>query len=77
MAMNYLTTKQAAERLGVAVRTMQKWIVKGYFPNVEKLDPYAERPAYRIPEADEDLAYGIGLIVFLIIWIAFGPEIVP
>lgn len=45
------TTSQAAERLGVSVVTINKWIDRGYLPHAYKLSQGAKSP-YRIPEAD-------------------------
>ena len=47
-----LSTAEAAQRLGVTPQTVIKWIKRGSFPNVFKLNPDAIRPTYRIPISD-------------------------
>jgi len=47
-----LSTKEAAQRLGVTHRTIVKWIKKGSFPNAYKLNPDGLRSPYRIPISD-------------------------
>ena len=46
-----LSVKEAAERLGVSHRAIQRWINRGYFPGAYKLSPASNSP-YRIPESD-------------------------
>ena len=47
-----LSTKQAAERLGVTPRTIVFWIGRDTFPNAYKLNPDAPKSPYRIPVSD-------------------------
>ena len=48
-----LTTKQAAEVLGVSARTIQAWHEKGEFPHAYKLNPSNKRNSpLRIPRLD-------------------------
>ena len=49
-----LTTKQAAEVLGVSARTIQAWHEKGEFPHAYKLNPDARNSPLRIPRSDVD-----------------------
>ena len=44
-----LSTTMAAERLGVNVRTIQRWVRAGKFAGAFALDPDATRPTYLIP----------------------------
>ena len=48
-----LSAQEAAERLGVSVRTIQNWIDAGVaFPNAYKLNPHLSNSPYRIPVTD-------------------------
>jgi len=47
-----LTTKEAADRLGVTQRAIQKWIKQGYFPGVYRVNPHSDYSHYRIPDED-------------------------
>lgn len=47
-----LSTREAAERLGVTQQSIARWIKQGAFPNVFRLNPDAKRPTYRIPISD-------------------------
>lgn len=52
MSVNFLTAKDAAERLGVKPITIRVWLGKGLFPNakLENMPPFGE--VWRIPESD-------------------------
>jgi predicted DNA-binding transcriptional regulator AlpA len=55
-----LTTKEAAQELGVSQSTIQKWYAHGAFPDAYKLNPASNRPnsPLRIPRADiESIRY--------------------
>ena len=55
MHIDTITTNQAAQMLGVSLRTVQMWIKKGVFPTAYKLHPgNPHNSAYRIPRADVD-----------------------
>jgi excisionase family DNA binding protein len=47
-----LNTSDVAERLGVDVRTVQRWIAAGRFPGAYRVDPQGSRSPYLIPEND-------------------------
>jgi excisionase family DNA binding protein len=49
--MTYLTTKQAAERLGVGESTARLWCKQGRFPGAFE-QPTLRGPVWQIPEAD-------------------------
>jgi excisionase family DNA binding protein len=46
------SAREAAERLGTNRRVVLRWIKKGRFPNVYKLDPFGVTSPYQIPESD-------------------------
>lgn len=46
------TVAETADELGVSRRTVQLWVVKGYFPNAFPINPNAKRKEFRIPRAD-------------------------
>lgn len=48
----YLTVQEAAERLQVSARTVQRWIRRGTFPHAEKLNPDLSNSPFRIPVQD-------------------------
>ena len=53
--MKLLSTKEAAERLGVSERTVQRWCKQGRIRAVEKLVPRPQgggRKAFFIPEEE-------------------------
>lgn len=52
MADKTLTVTEAADRLQVTTRAVQKWIAAGSFPNAYKLNPDLSNSPYRIPESD-------------------------
>lgn len=45
------STKDAAERLGVTQRTIQRWYDLGEFPNARPKSPFPRSPV-EIPESD-------------------------
>lgn len=49
---NTLRVKEAAKMLGVAVRTVQLWVLAGYFPGAFKLNPMVKNSPLRIPRVD-------------------------
>ena len=65
MAKQYIGTKEAAKRKGVAQRTVQQWLQRGQLPGafvvgnswaipVDVLDAYEPAPVGRPPERDSD-----------------------
>ncbi len=46
-----LSTREVAKRFKVDLTTVQKWALKGHFPNAHKAGPGRTSP-YRIPEQD-------------------------
>jgi len=51
MSNQYLTPNQAAKRIGVAGKTIRRWIHEGEFPNAYRLSSRPKSP-YRIPIED-------------------------
>jgi len=49
---NLLTTKEAADMLGVSDQTVINWIKDGVFPNAYKLNPKKSNSPIRIPKGD-------------------------
>ena len=47
-----LTVKQAAGRLGVSPKTVNKWINAGHFPGAAKMNPLRPKSSYLIPVED-------------------------
>ncbi|MFQ5614747.1 MAG: helix-turn-helix transcriptional regulator [Anaerolineae bacterium] len=52
MSDKVLTSAQAAARLGVTPRTIQRWVAAGVFPNAFKLDPGFIKSPFIIPVED-------------------------
>lgn len=46
---NYISTSEAAERLGVTQRTIARWVSKGCFPGAIKVNPQFKHSPYLIP----------------------------
>jgi len=47
-----LSTREAANRLGISIVTLRDWLRKGRFPNHYHLDPEAKSSHIRIPVRD-------------------------
>lgn len=46
------SVEEAAERLGITVRTMQNWLARGVFPGAYKSLPGGVTSPWQIPESD-------------------------
>jgi len=47
-----IRASEAAEMIGVSLRTVVRWIHKGYFPNAKRVNPRAGNSTYIIPETE-------------------------
>ena len=48
-----LTCGQVAELLGVTIGSINRWVLKGHFPNAWRVNPMS-RSTWRIPRKDVD-----------------------
>jgi len=47
----YLSTSEAAKRLGVSSKTLLRWIKDGRFPGALQINPYAKNSAFLVPQS--------------------------